>query len=86
MSLLALQHDLFAAPRLAGLSQAAAIVTPEEERVLIAAIDAADLAPFRFHGWEGKRLTAAYGWRYDFDDASHSGSAKTARGRRAANR
>ena len=26
--------------------------------------------PFRFHGWLGKRVTASYGWRYDFDDAS----------------
>jgi DNA oxidative demethylase len=37
---------------------------------LIASIDAAELSPFRFHGWLGKRLTASYGWRYDFDDAS----------------
>jgi alkylated DNA repair dioxygenase AlkB len=33
---------------------------------------AADLAPFRFHGWLGKRKTKTYGWRYDFDDASFS--------------
>jgi DNA oxidative demethylase len=70
MSILAPQPDLFAGPRLAGLSQADAVVTPDEERGLIAAIDAAGLSPFRFHGWEGKRLTASYGWRYDFDDAS----------------
>jgi len=70
MSAAALQTDLFAAPRLAGLSQADAIVTPDEERALIAAIDAAGLSPFRFHGWEGKRLTASYGWRYNFDDSS----------------
>jgi DNA oxidative demethylase len=25
------------------------------------------LSPFRFHGWFGKRLTASYDWRYDFD-------------------
>ena len=36
----------------------------------MASIDAAGLSPFRFHGWLGKRLTASYGWRYDFDDAS----------------
>jgi alkylated DNA repair dioxygenase AlkB len=29
-----------------------------------------ELSPFRFHGWLGKRLTAAYGWHYDFDTAS----------------
>ena len=38
--------------------------------MLIASIDAAGLSPFRFHGWEGKRLTASFGWRYDFDDAT----------------
>jgi DNA oxidative demethylase len=64
------QPDLFDEPSLDGLSQGDGIVTPGEERALIAAIDAAGLSPFRFHGWEGKRLTASYGWRYDFDDAS----------------
>lgn len=63
------QSDLFAGPPLVGLSQASAIVSPDEERVLIASIDAVELSPFRFHGWLGKRLTASYGWRYDFDTA-----------------
>jgi DNA oxidative demethylase len=49
--------------------QAAAIVT-SEERVLIASINDVELSPFRFHGWLGKRLTASYGWRYDFDSGS----------------
>jgi DNA oxidative demethylase len=66
----AAQPDLLNAPALPGLSQAEGIVTPAEEKTLIAAIDAAALSPFRFHGWEGKRLTASFGWRYDFDDAS----------------
>jgi alkylated DNA repair dioxygenase AlkB len=65
-----LERDLFGGPGLAGLSQADAIVTPAEESMLIASIDAAALSPFRFHGWHGKRLTASYGWQYDFDDAS----------------
>jgi alkylated DNA repair protein (DNA oxidative demethylase) len=64
------QPDLFDEPRLAGLSQVSAIVTPGEEQMLIASIDAAELSPFRFHGWLGKRLTASYGWSYDFEDAS----------------
>jgi alkylated DNA repair protein (DNA oxidative demethylase) len=63
------QADLFADPVLPGLAQADAIVTAADERRLIAAIDAAALAPFRFHGWEGRRLTTSYGWRYDFDDS-----------------
>ena len=41
-------------------------VTADEERALCAAIDAAPLSPFRFHQWEGKRLTASYGLAYDF--------------------
>jgi alkylated DNA repair dioxygenase AlkB len=63
------QPDLFDEPRLAGLSQASAIITPGEEQMLIASVDAAELSPFRFHGWLGKRLTASYGWSYNFDDA-----------------
>ena len=70
MSLIAAQPDLFGEAGLAGLSQADAFVTPTEEQMLIASTDAAGLSPFRFHGWLGKRLTASYGWRYDFDDAS----------------
>ena len=70
MNLIAVQPDLFGEAGLAGLSHADEFVTPAEEQMLIASIDAADLSPFRFHGWLGKRLTASYGWRYDFDDAS----------------
>ena len=70
MSLIAAQPDLFGEAGLAGLSQADAFVTASEEQMLIASIDVAELSPFRFHGWLGKRLTASYGWRYDFDDAS----------------
>jgi DNA oxidative demethylase len=69
MSIVALQPNLFDKPDLAGLSQADDIVTPDEEQALIGATDAAELSPFRFHGWLGKRLTASYGWRYDFDTA-----------------
>lgn len=59
--------DLFGTPVLPGLSTTDDLVTPEEERALIAAIDATDLSPFRFQGWTGKRLTASFGWSYDFD-------------------
>jgi alkylated DNA repair dioxygenase AlkB len=68
--MVAAQSDLFAESRPSGLSQRLGIVSPDEERVLIASIDAVELSPFRFHGWLGKRLTASYGWRYDFDTAS----------------
>lgn len=62
--------DLFEAPRLPGLSYAPDVLTAREEAALIDAIGAMDLSPFRFQGWLGKRLTASFGWRYDFDDAS----------------
>ena len=71
---MALQSDLFGAPVAAGLPPGLAyapdVVTPEEERTLVAALDAIEVTPFRFQGWTGKRLTASFGWRYDFDDAS----------------
>jgi alkylated DNA repair dioxygenase AlkB len=65
-----MQSDLFNRPVLAGLAQAEAVVTETEEQALIASIDSVELSPFRFQGWLGKRLTASFGWRYDFDDAS----------------
>jgi alkylated DNA repair dioxygenase AlkB len=65
-----MQHDLFNPPLIAGLGYGEDAVTPADEAALIAAIDAAPLSPFRFHGWTGKRLTASFGWRYDFDDAT----------------
>ena len=34
---------------------------------MIAAIDSADLSPFKFQGWEGNRLTQSYGSTYDFE-------------------
>src|SRR6185437_10501329 len=63
----AAQSDLFEEPRLPGLTQADGIVTRNEERALIASIDATKLSPFRFHGWLGKRMTASFGWNYDFE-------------------
>ncbi|MDP1027026.1 alpha-ketoglutarate-dependent dioxygenase AlkB [Sphingomonas sp. KR1UV-12] len=59
--------DLFDAPLLPGLAQQASLISAEEERLLIERIDATDLAPFRFQGWTGKRLTTSFGWSYDFD-------------------
>ena len=66
----AAQSDFFERPRPAGLTQAEAIVTTSEEQALISCIEGIELAPFRFHGWHGKRLTASFGWHYDFDNAS----------------
>jgi alkylated DNA repair dioxygenase AlkB len=47
-----------------------AIIDADQEAALIARIDAEDLAPFRFQGWLGKRLTRSFGWRYDFENGS----------------
>ena len=60
------QPDLFGAPLLPGLSYEEEAVAPAEEAALIALIEAADLAPFQFQQWEGKRLTRSFGWTYDF--------------------
>jgi len=61
--------DLFDTAIVPGFRLAENIVTPGEEAELIAHVDASDLAPFRFQGWLGKRLTHSFGWRYDFDTA-----------------
>jgi alkylated DNA repair protein (DNA oxidative demethylase) len=57
-------------PRPPGIACAADIITPAEETALIAQLGDVPVAPFRFQGWLGKRLTASFGWRYDFEDAS----------------
>jgi alkylated DNA repair protein (DNA oxidative demethylase) len=59
--------DLFATAVLPGLGTQPDLIDPAEERMLIERIDAADLTPFRFQGWTGKRLTASFGWSYDFE-------------------
>jgi DNA oxidative demethylase len=71
MALSASEGDLFGAPILPGLRQCCDIVSAEEEAELIRRIDAVELTPFRFQGFLGKRLTAAFGWRYDYDKAAY---------------
>lgn len=60
------QPDLFDAPAIPGLRTLPDIVSVAEARVLAERIDGAGLAPFAFQGWLGKRLTASFGWSYDF--------------------
>jgi alkylated DNA repair dioxygenase AlkB len=64
------QIDLFDNPLVPGLSYLQDLVSPGEEQALLDRISAVPVSPFRFQGWEGKRQTASFGWRYDFDDAS----------------
>jgi alkylated DNA repair dioxygenase AlkB len=59
--------DLFGTPVVPGFASAPDIVTVPEEQALIARIEAAPLEPFKFQGWLGKRKTASYGSRYDFE-------------------
>lgn len=61
---------LFDAPLIPGLAYADEVISPVEEAELIRRIDNVELTPFKFQGWEGKRLTHTFGWRYDFDDRS----------------
>ena len=74
MALFASEGDLFGGPILLGLRQCCDIVSAAEEAELIRRIDAVDLTPFRFQGFLGKRLTAAFGWRYDYDKAAYERS------------
>jgi len=69
-----MQADLFGLAAPPGLATCKALISREEERDLIAAIDGITLEPFRFQGWIGKRLTHSFGWRYDFDDATFTAS------------
>lgn len=62
--------DLFGEPLVAGLEYRPDFIAAEEEDDLIAHFSNAELSPFRFQGWTGKRLTRTFGWRYDFDDRS----------------
>ena len=66
--------DLFDEPLVPGLQVRPDFVTPDEERELVARIGEVELTPFQFQGFEGKRLTRSYGWRYDFQDRSFTES------------
>ena len=61
---------LFDTPLIAGLRYEEAVVSEAEERALLERLAAMDLAPFRFHGWQGNRRAQSFGWRYDFEDSS----------------
>jgi hypothetical protein len=63
------QADLFETPIVPGLATRVEFIAPREEAALIAGINSVELMPFRFQGWLGIRLTASFGWRYDFDNA-----------------
>jgi alkylated DNA repair dioxygenase AlkB len=66
--------DLFGEPLISGLEYRPDFIGDEEERELVRHLSAAELSPFQFQGWTGKRLTRTFGWRYDFDDRSFAPS------------
>src|SRR5437763_10246960 len=43
------------------------IITPAQERELIAQIEPLPFREFEFQGYLGKRRVVSYGWRYDYD-------------------
>ncbi len=69
-----MSSDLFGAQFIAGLDYRPGFITTSEEGALIRHLSEAELSPFRFQGWIGKRLTRTFGWRYDFDDRSFAPS------------
>jgi alkylated DNA repair dioxygenase AlkB len=63
--------DLFEpSPPIAGLRYQDDFLSEEEERLLIHEISKVGFKPFRFQQWTGKRLTATFGWRYDFENGT----------------
>jgi len=63
LSLAPPQLDLFGQQAKPALAWRAEILTLQEEESLICAIDQAELAPFAFQQWTGKRLTRSYSWQ-----------------------
>lgn len=59
--------DLFGRSTTPSLRYRDDFVTSVQAAELIEAMNRIDLTPFRFQGWLGKRLTASFGWHYDFD-------------------
>ena len=64
-----LQPDLFDAPSALpeGMRYAPELISPEEERALVAELAGLPFREFEFHGFLGRRRTVSFGWRYDFN-------------------
>jgi alkylated DNA repair protein (DNA oxidative demethylase) len=52
-----------------GLDLREEFLTVPEEAALVEKFATLPFKPFAFQGWYGKRETASFGWRYDFNDA-----------------
>ena len=53
-----------------GFRYSPGIVLPDLQRSVLEAIPALPFKAFDFHGFEGKRTTVSFGWKYDFDSQS----------------
>jgi alkylated DNA repair dioxygenase AlkB len=62
------QPTLFAGPSdlPAGFAYRPDVISPDEERALVARLADLPFKPFEFHGYLGKRRIVSYGWRYDY--------------------
>jgi alkylated DNA repair dioxygenase AlkB len=63
------QRDLFEpAPALPeGMRYVPELITPAQERALLAELPNQPFKEFEFHGFLGKRRVVSFGWRYGFD-------------------
>jgi alkylated DNA repair dioxygenase AlkB len=52
-----------------GLRYAGDMISPEEEVEVVSRVQKLSFSPFKFHGLEGKRRVASFGWGYDFAKA-----------------
>jgi DNA oxidative demethylase len=52
-----------------GLGFQPAFIDEAEESALVGQFASLDLKPFAFQGWEGRRETVSFGWRYDFSES-----------------
>ena len=59
-------HEKTAWPE--GFDYRDALITPDEERALVARFAELPFKEFEFHGYTGKRRTVSFGRRYDFAD------------------
>jgi alkylated DNA repair dioxygenase AlkB len=53
-----------------GFRYQADVITPDEEKRLVADIGTLPLKEFDFHGYKGKRRVVSFGWHYDFSARS----------------
>jgi hypothetical protein len=61
------EPDLFGAPEMPdGFRYAGEVITPADERRLVAQFENLPFKPFEFHGYLGNRRIVSYGHRYDY--------------------